>query len=93
MLYVVLLHYTQPLAAVEAVRAEHLAHLAHYAEQGVIHAWARRDPPTGGVLVAAAPDRGTLEALVAQDPYVRAGVARAEIVEFAPANVRGALRA
>ena len=93
MLYVVLVHYTQPLAAVDAVRAQHVEHLERYAREGVFHAWARRDPPTGGVIVAAVPDRAALEAIVAQDPYLRAGVARAEIVEFNPANVRGALRA
>lgn len=75
----------------DAVRAAHLAHLERYAREGVFQAWARRDPPTGGVLVAAAPDRASLEAIVAQDPYVRAGVARAEVVEFSPASVRGAL--
>jgi len=88
MLFVVLLHYTKPLAEVDAVRADHVSHLEAHAARGVFHAWARRDPPTGGVLVAAAPDRATLEAVVAEDPYVRAGVARAEIVEFAAGNVR-----
>jgi uncharacterized protein YciI len=41
------------------------------------------------VLVAVAPDRAALEAILADDPYVRAGVARTEIVAFNPANVRG----
>jgi uncharacterized protein YciI len=91
MFFVVLVHYTQPLAAVDAIRAAHLEHVERYAREGVFQAWARRDPPTGGVLVAAVPDRASLEAIVAQDPYVRAGVARAEVVEFSPANVRGAL--
>ena len=88
MLFVVLLHYTKELAEVDAVRADHVRHLEAHAARGIFHAWARRDPPTGGVLVAAAPDRATLEAVVAEDPYVRAGVARAEIVEFAARNVR-----
>ena len=88
MLFVVLLHYTKPLAEVDAVRADHVRHLEVHAARGIFHAWARRDPPTGGVLVAAAPDRSTLEAVVAEDPYVKAGVARAEIVEFAAGNVR-----
>ncbi len=93
MLYVVLVHYTQPLAAVDAVRPQHLQYLERYAREGVFQAWARREPPTGGVTVAVSPDRATLDAIVATDPYVRAGVARAEIVEFNPANVHGALRA
>jgi uncharacterized protein YciI len=92
MLYVVLMHYTQPIAAVDAVRPRHIAHLEKYAKQGVFRGWARRSPPTGGVLVATAPDRASLDAIVAQDPYVEAGVARAEIVEFNPANVRGSFR-
>jgi uncharacterized protein YciI len=93
MLFVVLIHYTAPVAAVDAVRPAHVEHLEHYAREGVFQAWGRRDPPTGGVIVAAAPDRATLEAIVAQDPYVVAGVARAEIVGFNASNVRGALRA
>jgi len=93
MLYAVLVHYTAPLEAVDAVRAAHLAHIEQYAAQGVFLAWARRAPPVGGVIFAAAPDRATLDAIVASDPYVRAGVASAEIVEFNPANVRGVPRA
>jgi uncharacterized protein YciI len=92
MFFVVLLHYAAPLAEVNAIRPAHIEHVERYAREGVFHAWARRDPPAGGVLVAAAPDRTTLDAIVAEDPYVLAGVARAEIVEFTPANVRGALR-
>jgi uncharacterized protein YciI len=92
MFFVVLVHYTAPLEAVDAIRPAHIEHLERHAREGVFHAWARRDPPTGGVIVAAAPDRATLEAIVAEDPYVRAGVARAEIVGFNARNVRGALR-
>ena len=92
MLFVVLIHYTAPLDRVDAVRSDHLRHLETYAARGVFHAWARREPATGGVLIARAPDRAALEAVVAEDPYVRAGVARAEIVAFNPQNVRGTLQ-
>ena len=88
MLFVVLMHYTKPLPDVDAVRAAHTAHLERAAAAGTVLAWARRDPPTGGVVVAAAADRQTLERVLAEDPYVRAGVARPEIVEFNEKNVR-----
>lgn len=88
MLFAVLMHFTKPLADVDAVRPEHVAHLERLAAQGTILAWARRDPPVGGLFVAAAPDRATLERAVAEDPYVTTGVARPEIVEFRPGNVR-----
>lgn len=88
MLFAVLMHFTKPLAEVDAVRAEHVAHLERYAEQGTILAWARREPPVGGVFLVAGPDRADLERVVAEDPYVTSGVARPEIVEFRPGNVR-----
>ncbi len=88
MLFVVLMHYTKPLPDVDAVRADHYAHLERAAVAGTMLAWARRDPPTGGVLIAAATDRQALEQTLAEDPYVRAGVAKPEIVEFNPKNVR-----
>ena len=88
MLYVVLWHYTEPLEAIDAVRAAHLAHIERHAQEGVFLAWARRAPPVGGVIIAATPDRAKLEEIVAADPYQRAGVARAEIVDFNPAHVR-----
>jgi uncharacterized protein YciI len=88
MLFVILMHYTKPVAAVDAVRADHLKHLQGLADQGVMRAWARRDPPVGNVLIAAAADRATIEAAIARDPYITAGLARAEIVTFDPQNVR-----
>lgn len=92
MLFVVLMHYTKPLADVDRVRADHRAHLERAAAQGTVLAWSRRAPPTGGVLITAAPDRSSLERVLAEDPYVRAGVAEPEIVEFDPKNVRLKLR-
>lgn len=93
MLFVVLMHYAQPLAEVDKVRAEHVAFLERLAATGTVLAWARRDPPTGGVLVAAAPDAATLERVLADDPYIQAGVAKPEIVVFNPKNVRVSLNA
>jgi uncharacterized protein YciI len=88
MLFAVLMHYEKPLPAVDAVRAEHVGYLERQAAQGTILAWGRRDPPVGGLFIAAAPDRAALEAVLSEDPYVKSGVARPEIVEFRPGNVR-----
>src|SRR5690242_10094150 len=89
MLFVVLMHYTKPLADVDRIRAEHISHVERAAGRGIMVAWARRSPPVGGVLVAMAPDRKALDEVLAEDPYVKAGLASPEVVEFKPANVRG----
>ena len=91
MLFVVLLHYTKPLEQVNAVRPRHNQHLERHAAAGTVLAWARRDPPAGGVLVMSGPDRAAVERVVADDPYVQEAVARPEIVEFREANVRVSL--
>ncbi len=39
-------------------------------------------PREGGVILARAPGRAELEEIMALDPFVRAGAARVEIVEF-----------
>jgi uncharacterized protein YciI len=45
------------------------------------------------VLIAAAADAATLQRVLADDPYVQAGVAKPEIVAFNPKNVRVSLHA
>ena len=92
MLFAVLIHYIRPLPEVDAIRAAHIAHIESAAARGIMVAWARRDPPSGGVLIASAPDRATLDAVLAEDPYVKAGVATPEVVSFRPENVRAPLR-
>lgn len=92
MLFAVLIHYTRPLPEVDAIRAAHIAHIENAAARGIITAWARRDPPSGGVLIASAPDRAALDAVLAEDPYVKAGVATPEVVSFRPENVRSSIR-
>src|SRR5258708_35904538 len=54
MLFVVLMHYSQPLEAADRIRAEHVRHVEGRAERGAVRAWARRIPPSGGGRVAAA---------------------------------------
>lgn len=91
MLFAILLHYRKPLAEIDAVRPDHLRHLERQAARGAVRAWARRDPAQGSVVIVSAPSRSAVDAMVAEDPYVRAGLATAEVVEFSAANVRGLL--
>jgi len=42
----------------------------------------RQIPRTGGVILARGDDRDAIEALAAEDPFVRGGVARVQVIQF-----------
>ena len=46
--------------------------------------WGRRVPRTGGVIVAHGVDRARIDAVVADDPFVRANAATYEVIEIQP---------
>jgi uncharacterized protein YciI len=82
--FVVLIHYTEPLETVAAVTPAHREFLDEGYARGWFLASGRRNPPVGGVLIARAPDRESLEALLARDPFLLQEVARHELIEFDP---------
>ena len=77
-----LLTYVRPLAAVDALMREHVAWLDEHYAAGRFLVSGRRIPRTGGVIVARGDDRAEIEALVASDPFVAAGVATCEVIRF-----------
>ena len=85
-MYLLLVHYTQPMDKVAALTADHRAYLDRFYATGELLLSGRRNPPSGGVLVGHFKDRATVEAFVAGDPFVTGGVGRYEIIEFAPAK-------
>jgi uncharacterized protein YciI len=62
--------------------AEHVAFLEECFRAGVFLASGRQVPRRGGVILAVAPSREDLEAVIRHDPFVVHGLARYEIVEF-----------
>ncbi|MAX00689.1 MAG: hypothetical protein CMN72_13825 [Sphingomonas sp.] len=80
-LSLILLTYVRPLDEVDAQMAAHVEFLERNLAEGEFLIAGRRDPRTGGVIVA----RGgaeTVAALAGQDPFVTSGVAEFEVVAF-----------
>jgi uncharacterized protein YciI len=77
--WLLLSRYVRPLEEVDAVRAEHVAHLERQRAAGRFVAWGRLVPPTGGFVLARDLDRGTLDGVLAEDPFSVAGVAEWEV--------------
>lgn len=89
-LCVVSLTYVAPLDRVDARMQDHVAWLERGYAEGLFVASGRKVPRTGGVILARG-HRAEVEALIATDPFVAGGLARAEITEFTASMVADGL--
>ena len=81
-MFVLLLTYTKPLDEVDALMLKHMAWLNEQYAAGRFLVSGRQIPRTGGVIVALGDDRAEVEAIAAADPFVTAGVATVEVIQF-----------
>jgi uncharacterized protein YciI len=84
--FIISLHYIKPLAEVDRFVAEHIAFLDRHYAAGRFLLSGRKEPRTGGVIIAQAESRAEIENIVAEDPFYREGIAQYEITEFLPSK-------
>jgi len=84
MLYLILLDYLQPLPEVEIHLAAHREFLARHYAAGHFLLSGRREPRTGGVILARAESLAEVSRWVDEDPFRQAGIARHEIIAWVP---------
>jgi uncharacterized protein YciI len=85
-MFVAVSEYDAPLAEVDALRPAHQEWVAGHYRAGTILVSGRREPPRGGVIVAAADSDAAMRDLLEDDPFVAAGVARYHVHGFRPAD-------
>ena len=85
-LFVIDLTYTAPLEEVDALIGRHMASLDRGYAEGVFLVSGRKNPRTGGVIIAVGNARHAIEARVTTDPFVEEGVAEATVTESLPGN-------
>ncbi len=83
-MFVVTVTYVVPIEEVDAVLGAHREFLRRQYEAGIFLASGPQEPRTGGVILARAETRAALDAVLAQDPFAHAGVARYDVTEFHP---------
>ncbi|MEI7611730.1 MAG: YciI family protein [Betaproteobacteria bacterium] len=83
-MFVILLNYVKPLSEVDRFVAEHREFLERYYVSGHFLLSGRKEPRTGGVILAKAESRAEVERIVQNDPFHREHIAEYEIVEFVP---------
>lgn len=91
-MFVVSLTYIRPLAEVDALLEQHRSFLERMYDAGVFLLSGRREPRTGGVILAQASSSAELSRLLAEDPFAIHDVASYEIMEFLPTMSAESLR-
>lgn len=81
-MFVIELIYKVELAQIDAHMRPHMAFLRKHYKAGTFLVSGRKIPRDGGVILAIAPDRAAIEAIVRQDPFVAGGLAEYRIIEF-----------
>jgi uncharacterized protein YciI len=82
--YVVTLTYKVSLPEADKFFSAHIEYIEHYHAKGIYLISGRREPRSGGVLIAANCSRQDIEAIVAADPYNLNHIADFSIIDFIP---------
>lgn len=90
-MFLLLLSYKKPLPEVDRFVAEHRAFLERHYASGRFLLSGRKEPRTGGVILATAGSREEVDTIVREDPFHREGIADYEVVEFLPSMSDGRL--
>jgi uncharacterized protein YciI len=81
-MFVIELIYKADLDTIDAHMAAHVRFLKKYYDSGHFLVSGRKIPRDGGIIVATADTRQTIEAIVSEDPFCARGLADARIIEF-----------
>ncbi|MFT3965437.1 MAG: YciI family protein [Sphingobium sp.] len=92
-MFVVIFTHVRPVEEVDRHREAHFAYIDRRYAEGVYLLSGRREPRNGAVILAAGDDPAAMEEIVRADPFIRAGVARYEIVPFLPGRAAPSLAA
>jgi uncharacterized protein YciI len=84
MLFLILLQYNKPVAAVEQHLDEHRQFLEKYYQSKHFICSGPRHPRTGGVILCHAKSRKEVEDIIREDPFDQYQLADYEIIAFEP---------
>jgi len=90
-LFIVSITYTSPLEKIDTFISEHVDYLDNQYCKGHFLLSGRKEPRTGGVIIATVDNREALNKILAQDPFHKENLASYEIIEVVPTKSSHAL--
>ncbi|MFP3597576.1 YciI family protein [Chryseobacterium sp. SIMBA_029] len=85
-MYIISLTYKVSIDHVESLIPEHNAFLQKYYDLGLFIASGRKEPRTGGIIIANAESKSEIEMIIREDPFYIHQMADYEITAFIPSK-------
>lgn len=76
------LTYTAKLEKIDAAMKAHMVFLRKYYAAGTFVMSGRKIPRDGGIIIARGDSRESIEAIMAEDPFCKMGLAEFRVIEF-----------
>lgn len=90
-MFIVSLTYIKPIEEVDLLIAEHIDFLDEQYRLGNFQLSGRKQPRTGGVILATVKSREILDQILDLDPFHREKIAHYEVIEMVPSKSSKAL--
>ena len=87
-MFVINLTYQVSLETVDRFLEEHICYLEEQYNAGNFMVSGRKEPRTGGIILAKGESIDQIEQIIEKDPFKKYGVATYEIIEFTPSKTR-----
>lgn len=81
-MFVIELSYKAELSKIDAAMPAHVAFLKKHYAAGDFLVSGRKIPRDGGIIIAVGESREGVEAIMAEDPFCKRGLADARVIEF-----------
>jgi uncharacterized protein YciI len=81
-MFIIDLTYIVPLDELDKHMEAHVTHLLKYYDKNIFIASGRKEPRTGGIILALADSKTTVEAIIKEDPFYKHKLAEFNITEF-----------
>jgi uncharacterized protein YciI len=81
-MFIIELTYKVDVAEIDRHMAAHMVFVRKYYKSGHFVASGRKIPRDGGIILSRGDSREEVEAIAAEDPFCRRGLADARIIEF-----------
>lgn len=85
-MFIINLSYKVDLTFVDKHLNAHIEYLESYYQKGIFQASGRKEPRTGGIILATCSSKDDLISIINEDPFKIHDLADYEIIEFTPSK-------